>query len=155
MKNTCTIDIAAPPARVFSLINDSESLKQWIPNLVENEALTSTDDVVGSTFHQVYIENGKRMEMDGRVVRFEQDKRLVCEINGDAFDLLVDYLLEETRNGTRLTQITEVSFKSLPMRIITTLLKPLVSKASQKQQGDQFAKLKALAESGELPPAAD
>jgi hypothetical protein len=85
------IDIDAQPARVFSLINDSVSLKEWIPNLIENGATKSTDDGVGSTFHQVY----------------------------------------------------------------TTLLKPLVSNASQKQQGDQFAKLKALAESGESPPAAD
>jgi uncharacterized protein YndB with AHSA1/START domain len=34
MKNTVSIDIAAPPARVFALLNDSESLKQWIPNLI-------------------------------------------------------------------------------------------------------------------------
>src|SRR5690606_2887321 len=62
MKNTFSIDIEAPPERVFAWLGDGERAKQWVPNLVENEDLTKTPNVVGSTFRHVYIERGKRME---------------------------------------------------------------------------------------------
>jgi uncharacterized protein YndB with AHSA1/START domain len=146
MKNTHTLRIDAPPARVFELINDSESLKQWIPNLIENEQLTTTKDRVGSTFRQVYLENGKRMEMTGEVVAFEQDRHLACKIEGKAFDLIVDYSLRDVSGQTELTQHSEVVFKSVPMKILSTLMKPLIRKASRDQLSKQFAKLKELAE---------
>lgn len=146
MKNTYSFEINAPAEKVFLLINDSESLKQWVPNLIENEAITTTDEKVGSTFHQTYLENGKRMEMDGTVTAFEQDRYLACEINGKAFDLIVDYELTETNGRTRLTQNSEVLFKSLPLKILGSVMKPFIRKASEKQMATQFAKLKELAE---------
>jgi len=149
MKNTFSLEIAATPERVFSLLNDSESLKQWVPNLIENETVTETEERVGSTFHQVYLENGRRMEMDGRVTGFEQDNYLACEIKGKAFDLIVDYSLQELNGRTKLTQNSEVKFNSLPLRILSTVMKPFIRKTSEKQMAAQFGKLKELAENGQ------
>jgi carbon monoxide dehydrogenase subunit G len=87
------------------------------------------------------------MEMEGEVTAYEQDRHLACDIRGKAFDLIVDYRISPEGDGTRLTQDTEIMFKSVPMKIIGTLMKPLMAKATRKQQDESFAKLKSLAES--------
>ena len=128
MKNTDSIQIDAPRARVFTLINDPESLKQWIPNLIENDIIVNTEAGVGSKFRQVYLENGRRMEMEGVVTAYEQDRHLACHIRGKPFDLLVEYQLEDISGGTRLTQDSEVIFKSLPMQVMGFFMKPMMKK---------------------------
>ena len=147
MKNSNTVTIAASPARVFELLNDSDSLKQWIPNLIEDEVTDRTETGVGTKFRQVYLENGRRMEMEGEVIAYQKDKYLACEIRGDSFDLIVDYSLQPQGNGTLLTQNSEILFKSTPMKIMSVLVKPLIRRTMNKQEVEQFSRLKALAES--------
>ena len=148
MKNTGTVQINAPRARVFELINDPELIKQWITNLVENEVTVDNGGGVGSKFRQVYLENGRNMEMEGEVTGFDQDRHLACHIRGKAFDLKVDYQLEDASGGTLLTQNSEVIFNSVPMKIIGFAMKPMMKKMSRKSLDDQFTKLKELAEAG-------
>jgi uncharacterized protein YndB with AHSA1/START domain len=147
MKNTYSFEIDAPPERVFACIYDAEHLKQWLPNLVENEVLAAEERGVGSRFRQVYLENGRRMEMTGVVVGFERNRYLACEIRGPMFDLDVEYRLEDLGGRTRLTQDSQVLFNNVAMKILTKLLAPVIKKASRKQLDSGFAKLKTLAES--------
>lgn len=148
MKNSYTIEIDAPPAQVFQWLEDPERLKQWLPNLVENERDASTATGTGSKFRQVYVENGRRMEMQGEVTQFERNRHLACDIRGEVFDLFVDYRLEDLGGRTRLTQESEVRFRNAMMRIVGAVLKPLMKKSSMKQLESSFVKLKALAETG-------
>ena len=76
MKNTCTIEIDAPPADVFYFLEVGERLKDWLPNLVEHEDLEITENKVGSTARQVFLEGGRRMEMIGTTTAFEESRRL-------------------------------------------------------------------------------
>jgi uncharacterized protein YndB with AHSA1/START domain len=147
MKNNYSLEIEAPPERVFACIYESEHLKQWLPNLVENEVLAPEERGVGSKFRQVYLENGRRMEMTGVVVGFERNRYLACEIRGKMFDLNVEYRLENLGGRTRLTQSSQVLFNNLAMKVMSALLAPVIKKASRKQLDSGFAKLKDLAES--------
>jgi hypothetical protein len=128
------------------LINDSAKLRAWIPNLVENEQLKTTENGIGSTFRQVYLERGRRMEMRGVVTAFEANRRLACHIQGEQFDLDVDYQLVDIGGRTRLTQDSQVHMKGL-FKVIGPILSPLFKKASSKQAEDSSGKLKRLAES--------
>jgi carbon monoxide dehydrogenase subunit G len=143
--NTFSIDIAAPPARVFHWIHDAERNKQWLPNLVESEVLEQRPGEVGSRFRQMYVENGRRMEMFGTVTGYEQDRYLACEITGP-FTLFVDYRLEATGSGTRVTQNSQVRMNGFLMKLIGALMKPMMNKMAAKNAGDSFGKLKRLAE---------
>jgi uncharacterized protein YndB with AHSA1/START domain len=142
--NTFTIDIAAPPARVFQWIYDPSRNRQWLPNLVEAEVLTSVPGEVGNTFRQVYVDNGRRIEMTGTVTGYEQDRYLACELTGP-FTLRVDYRLEDLGGGTRVTQNSAVQMKGF-MKVIGLLLAPLMKKMAAKNSGSSFGKLKQLAE---------
>jgi uncharacterized protein YndB with AHSA1/START domain len=146
MKNQICIDINASPERVFPWIDDPEKLRAWLPTLVENEIVQRTDNRVGSTFRQVYLERGRRMEMHGTVTAYELNKRLSCQIRGAAFDLEVDYQLDDLGGRTRLTQDSRIRTKGI-FRIIGVLLGPMMRKASSKQAESSFLKLKDLAES--------
>ena len=151
MKNRYSIEVEAPPQRVFYWLDSNERIMKWLPNIVENEDLNITENRVGSTFRQVYVENGRRMEMHGVVTAYEPNRRLACDIKGDAFDLQVDYRLEDLGGRTKLTQDSEVRFKGL-FKIIGFLMAPLVKKASMKQLQETFANLKRLSETSDAKP---
>jgi hypothetical protein len=142
--NTFSIDIDAPPARVFKWIFEPDRNKLWLPNLVEAEVLKAVPGEVGSTFRQVYVENGRRLEMFGTVTGYEQDRYLACEITGP-FLLRVDYRLEDLGGRTRVTQNSEVTMKGF-MKIIGILLAPMMKKMAAKNSGSVFSKLKQFAE---------
>ena len=143
--NTYSIDIDAPPARVFPWIYASERNRQWLPNLVEAEVLEALPGETGSTFRQVYVENGRRMEMLGTVTGYEQDRYLACEITGP-FSLRVDYRLHDLGGRTRVTQNSEVVMTGF-MKIIGLLLKPMMKKMAANNAANAFARLKQLVES--------
>ena len=97
---TISVDIQASPEQVFRWIDDPACSRQWILNLVEDEIIEETPSKVGSTWRQVYEENGRRMEM----VVYEPNKRLSCVIRGQMFDLDEDYQLQDFGGSTRSIQ---------------------------------------------------
>jgi uncharacterized protein YndB with AHSA1/START domain len=146
MKHHYSLEIDAPAERVFAWLGDSERALRWVPNLVESEDLEITPSKIGSRFRHVYVERGRRMEMQGKVTAYEPPRRFACELQSEMFDLTVDYRLESLGNRTRLTQKSETRFNSLPMRLIGALLMPLMKKASLRGLEDSFGKLKRLSE---------
>lgn len=145
MKNTYTIEIDAPPADVFYFLDDGQRLKDWLPNLVEHEDLEITDSRVGSTARQVFLEGGKRMEMIGTTTAYEANRRLAATCSGKAFDLMVDYHLEDLDGRTRVKQDSEVRFKGF-LRFVGPVMVLFAKKSAEKHLEETFGKLKALAE---------
>ena len=145
MKNTYTIEIDAPPADVFYFLEHGERLKDWLPNLVEHEDLEITENKVGSTARQVFLERGRRMEMIGTTTAFEANRRLAAEVSGDAFDLMVDYELEDLGGRTRVRQDSELRFKGF-LRFVGPIMVFFTKKSAEKHLEETFGKLKALAE---------
>ena len=146
MRNRIQIEIDAPPERVFYWLEDGERVMQWAKGVVENEDLEVTDAKVGSTFRQVYEENGRRMEFQGRCTAFEQDRRLAVQMTSRMFDLEVDYRLEDLGGRTRLTQESESRFHGV-MRLVGTVMCWLMKGKAEDCIAEDFGRLKALAES--------
>lgn len=140
-----TIDINASPEQVFQWIVEPARSRQWLPNLVEDENIHETENKVGSTWRQVYEENGRRMEMFGITTVYEPNKRMCCVIKGSMFDLDVDYQLENLGNSTRLTQCSQVTMKGF-FKLLGLLIAPMMKKAQTKQAEDCFRTLKQLVE---------
>ena len=154
MKNTYTIEIDAPPADVFYFLEDGERLKDWLPNLVEHEDLEITENRVGSTARQVFLEGGRRMEMIGTTTAFEANRRLAAEVCGKAFDLMVDYHLEDLNGRTRVRQDAEVRFKGF-LRFVGPVMVLFTKRSAEKQLEETFAKLKTLAEARANEPKSE
>ena len=131
MKSTTVTVIDAPAANVFIWLEDTDKMKQWLPNLVEDTPLTETPDKIGSRFKQVYHERGKDMEMIGEITAYKENERMRAYITADMFDLDVDYHLKPLGEAqTELTQYTKISFKGF-IKIMSPLM-VLMSKVSKK-----------------------
>jgi uncharacterized protein YndB with AHSA1/START domain len=141
MNNAYTTEIDAPPAKVFRWIYEADRNLQWLPNIVEAEVLTREPGHVGSTFRQVYVENGRRMEMTGTVTAYEQDRRVASHLKGP-FDLYVDYRLEDLGGRTRLTLHSEVRTNGAMTKIVGTLLRPMMRKMAMKNYETSSGNLK-------------
>lgn len=146
MKTSKTTLIDAPAATVFLWLEDNDRLRQWVPNLIEDEPLVETPEKVGSKFRQVFLENGRRMEMVGEITEFVEHERLRVDITGKMFDLDADYVLVAlSATRTELTQNTEIKLKGL-MRLFAPIMFLMSKFSSSDPQADAHEKLKAMAE---------
>ncbi len=151
MQNHFEIEIDATPERVFHWLDDPERVMQWAENVVENENLHETANKVGSTFRQVYDENGRRMEFMGEVLAYEKDRRLHITMTSKMFDLDVDYeLVGIDGDGTRLVQDSTVSWKGM-MKLIGPIMCKFMAKSGQDCMEKDFGRLKHLAETSAEP----
>lgn len=146
MRTSKTTIIDAPAHIVFPWLEDNERLGQWIPNLVEDVAILDTPEKVGSTFRQVFLERGKRMEMTGEITAYTENERMRVFMTGDMFNLDVDYILTAASpTQTEVRQDSAIKMKGF-LRLLTPLF-GLMSKLSKTDPQEQaHAKLKELAE---------
>jgi len=146
MKSSTTTLINAPAATVFLWLEDNDRLMRWVPNLVEDEALVDTPEKIGSKFRQVFLENGRRMEMTGEITAYVENERMRVDVVGDMFVLDADYTLKAIAdNQTELTQDTEIRFKGF-MKLFAPVMMLMSKFSSKDPQADAHAKLKAMAE---------
>ena len=78
------------------------------------------------------------MEMIGTTTAFEANRRLAAEVSGDAFDLMVDYELEDLDDRTRVRQDSEVRFKGF-----LRFAGPIMFFSPRSQQGSTSRRLSA------------
>jgi len=143
MKTSMTTIIDAPPAVVFLWLEDNDRIKKWVPNLIEDEAITETPDKVGSRFRQVFLEGGKEMEMIGEITAYTENERIRIDMTGKMFDLDVDYILKALSDTqTELTQDTEIKMKGF-MKIMTPIMFLMSKFSSKNPQADAHATLKS------------
>ena len=147
MGMSISTDIAAPPEKVFYWLDDSKRVMEWCKNIVENEDLEVTENRVGSTFRQVFEENGRRMEFRGRVTAYEANRRLAIITEGDSFGLNVEYVLEPTGTGTHITQNSSVSWKGF-WKLIGPPMMFFMKNSGRKQVLADFGRLEVLAKGG-------
>ena len=141
---TTTID--APAEIVFLWLEDSDRLKQWILNLVEDEAIVETPEKIGTKFRQVFVEKGKTMEMTGEITEYVENEFLRATLTGEMFGLDVGYRLKSLSNDqTDVTQDTQIKFNGF-MKYVAPIFLLFSKLSSNNPQAQAHAKLKELAE---------
>lgn len=141
-----SVEIKAPDATVFYWLNDSQRLMEWMDGVVENEELETTPEKVGSTFRQVYDENGHQMEGHGKITEYEENKRLRVYIDYGMFELDVLYTLDEKEGITTVTQTSDTKFRGFFMKIMGWVMCTFMQGSAKKCLDKSFAKLKELCE---------
>ena len=144
MNTVASVDINAPPSAVFPWIHDRERLRQWLPSIESDEVIEEKPGHVGTRFKQVYKEGKRRIEMEGEITAWEQDRRLGVFLWCPYFEMKLDYTLEPTGDATRLTQRGDMRFKGF-MRLFGCMA-PLMRKKAQRQIEAELTKLKGLCE---------
>jgi uncharacterized membrane protein len=99
-----SIEIEAPPEKVFAFINDMEKTNEINKGSAEGEYTSKGPIGVGTTMHYVGKAGGSQSEWDMEITEFVKDKKVAMRTIG-ASKLKVNALrtLEPTAKGTKLT----------------------------------------------------
>lgn len=109
MKQTYTMDIAAPIEKVFDLIDNPEKCKMWMDGL-EETVYTSDEHQnrgSGTTFKQRIREGAQVVEYDGEITHYRPSEHLAMRIGDGNFTMHVEYTLTPLEHGTRLHYSSE------------------------------------------------
>lgn len=149
MKTQGSVDIDRPIDEVFRLTN--EHVPQWSLVVVDEQTIEKQPGEVGSTFRSITEENGRRMEFNGVVTRYEPPRASAVQLTGPMFDIDVQYDFTDLGGSrTRVTQTSDVTGKGF-LRVFFLLCGWMMRKSSCLALDKELASLKRFCE--EQPPS--
>ena len=101
---TATVTIAAPPARVWSLISDLTRMREWSPQVVRT-IVRPAPTRLGSRMFNLNQQGRKRWPTTAKVVRFTPNADLAFRITENR--TVWSFRLEVADGGTRVTHRRE------------------------------------------------
>ena len=145
MRIAQTIEIAAPPQRVFYRLGDPERARTWMPSVSETEMLSETPERVGSTFRERVAEGERHTDLHGVITRWVDDELIAFHLQGDYNVADVQYRLEPTDAHTRLHMTVTTHFKGLT-RLVMFLLGHRFRRKIEAQLHQELRQLKTICE---------
>jgi len=152
----CDLIIDCPAESVWSILQDSTLLPQWLPNVTHTDIIserTEAGDEVRSCAVDLVGQKGRLIE---RCVDFVPMQRIAYRIEEDTFGfhrLLAElgYVMQIQPTGANTTHV-QLEYLYQPKGLLTGLLNLLMIKPKWKQLcGDMLKGLKALAEKSLTP----
>ena len=143
METSASVLIDRPIAEVFELTTGHVS--EWSNIVVEEETLSETPEVVGSTFRSVTEDRGNRMEFEGEITEFDPPYRSAVAMKGAMFDLTADYTFEDLGIHTKVTQHSTVQGKGL-FKVMLALGGIFMKRASCRALQQELDSLKHFCE---------
>ncbi len=135
-------------ANLFTYLDDSEKIRQWMIGVVEDRPTSEGPTRVGSTFECDIKEGRKVVTYQGEVMKFEQDKHMNVKLIGGCgkkpMTMYADYVLTEL--GPNRTRMDYTCTCQLPPGILYTLMSPLFKFMGKSMIKKFFRKLHELVE---------
>lgn len=114
-----SVEIRRPPEKVWEVLENPETMKQWNPN-VKNVVLHNWGArSKGFRYRITYALSGKANELDAEIVEYDPPRRLVIKLTGGRLSRK-DYVheiydLTGVNGGTRLEQTIEIHESGIPL----------------------------------------
>ena len=144
MKVERTVEIAAPPERVYDVVMDPSRLEEWVTIHHHLEDAPNGRLRKGSKMTQCLKLAGKKFNVRWTVVENDPCVRVVWEGRGPvASHARVVYELEENSEGTRFSYLNEYD---LPGGALGRIAGRAVSRVTQKELDGSLQRLKLLVE---------
>ncbi len=143
MRTEGSVVIDRPIDKVFELTNDH--VPEWSIVVVEEQMLDKKPAGVGTTFRTITEENGKRMEFDGVVTRYDPPHVSAVHLTGKMFDIEAEYTFEDLSGRTRVTQKSTVQGKGM-VKVFFVLFGWLMKKSGCKALQKELNSLKQFCE---------
>lgn len=145
MRLHCTNEFSNSPEEIFPWIADPEKAMQWQGHVKGGKIITSTPDVVGTTFSEVLQEGGTKLEMAGVVTQFSPNELIAFHLTTRIHEFDVSYALEGTATGTRLSIDARIRWK-FPMNFINIFMGKRVERQLAEQLRSETEQLKRICE---------
>ncbi len=142
---THTIHVAAAPATVYAILDDTDRTPEWLSRCTGIDNLGEGENTVGTPLRYHYRDGRRTGEMDGRITARDADRRFAMNFVDSMMDVTVDFdTVAGASGGTSLTHRIDIRTKG-----IGKVFTPLIRRSLPKQTTDAMEKLKAIAERGQ------
>jgi uncharacterized protein YndB with AHSA1/START domain len=140
-----SIEIAAPPEKIWPYLVESEKILQWCITFQKFEYTAEQRRGVGTPFYVEEKAGGPLMKLNFAVTEWAENERLAFCMTSGTFVKGYEqrWTAETTPPGSRFTFMEQVE---LPFGIIGKLLGLVGQRSSEATLGKMLAKLKSLAE---------
>ena len=105
------VQIDKPVAEVFTVFNDQEQMKVWMPELKSIEPINVNPGIVGSEYKMTVENNGQLMEMHEKVMAYVQNQKVTLYFDADDMLKTDDFNFSELVDGGTLIE-KNVAYKS-------------------------------------------
>ncbi|WP_165235761.1 SRPBCC family protein [Aquisphaera insulae] len=143
LRYECAETVKTTPERAFAAIDDLPLTEKWLPPCVSLEKVEPGPNAPGDRLRYVFMQGGKKGEMDGEILERTPGERLHCRYSDPSFDVSVDLRVSAAPGGCLTTHIIEIT----PKTFLGKLMSPLIRLGLGKQTRDAAANLKRLLES--------
>ena len=145
MKLEESIDIAAPPEKIWPLLVKRENVFAIDPLVKSFDFVGEQQSSAGTIFYMEKKTDGRLIRALCKFTEWDENKKLAFhQFMGDVKRMHVAYTIEATEKGSRLTLVHEVV---MPYWIIGKIMELLVVRPLMKKVGPEVvANIKRLAE---------
>ena len=140
-----SIDIAAPPNKIWPFLVEPEKIMRWCITYRKFEYTGDKRSGVGSTFYVEEKAGGPLMKLDFTVTEWVVNERLAFKMTSGNFVKGYEQrlIIEAIKSGSRLTFAEDVK---LPYGVIGKIMGFFAKSSSQAHVKEMLNKLKNLAE---------
>jgi carbon monoxide dehydrogenase subunit G len=130
-----SIEIEAPPEKVFAFLLDIEKLNEITKGFQEVEITTKEPVGVGTKMHFVGKAGGSQAEFDMEITEFERNKKVTMRtIGASKLKATMSDTLEPIAKGTKLTRTADYE---LPYSILGKIVDKLMASKDMEKSMDK------------------
>lgn len=97
-------EINKPIAEVFSLFNDQDKLKKWMPEVQSIEPIIIKPGIVGSEYLLTVNDNGQVIKMKEKVMAYVENKKVTLYFDADDMLKTDDFTFSEENGITTIVK---------------------------------------------------
>jgi hypothetical protein len=142
------IDISRPPKAVFPWIADPRKAMQWQGDVEGGRIITSTPEIVGTTFTESVQDESGRLEMHGTITEYDKNRAMGFHLESRIHEFDVRYTLAQAGNSTRVSIEALIRWK-FPMNILSRVMGKKIAESLGRKTDEELHELKRLCEEGE------
>ncbi|MBT3337974.1 MAG: DUF3284 domain-containing protein [Anaerolineae bacterium] len=145
MKIASSTEIENTPGEVFKWLENPEKAKAWMSSVTKTEILHETANRIGTTFQETVEDAEGKMEMQGSITNFSENKLIAFHLESKVNTVDVEYTLEEIDAGVRLRYDADIRWK-FPVNIMSVFIGWKIKQKIIAQLAGELNTLKLLCE---------
>lgn len=145
MKVHKSIEISAPPEKIWPFLLDPDKILQWCITFKKFEYTGDQQSGVGTTFYLEEKAGGPLMKLNFRITEWIKNEKVAFSLISGSFVKGYDqsWTIETTPSGSTFTFMEEVT---LPYGFLGKIMGLFGQRGSEATVGKMLPKLKSLAE---------
>lgn len=145
MRITYENEILKPPEIVFPWIAEPEKAMRWQKEVKGGVIIINKPEKIGTTFTEVIEEDGKRLEMQGMITKYIENRIIGFHLESKIHEFDVSYSLEGINKASRIAVELVIKWK-FPMNFVSLFIGKKIEKNLLKKLEAEVLALKKICE---------